>query len=324
MIVKERTVPVKIKLGKALLRRLPKNHPKRATIEQDLAKGQAGYKGEEALDFYLKRLPQKNFYIFQDLRLQHTYSYFQIDTLILSPCFAVILEVKNISGTLYFDPYFQQLIRTMNDKVEGFQDPLTQVRRQSELFKKWITEHNIPDIPIKNFVVISHPSTIITTPPENSQALQTVCHAFQLVSKIEALTNHFIKEKLSEKNLKKLNRLLIKKHNPLQYNIQHYNISQNEILKGVHCPECSFIPMARVQGAWVCANCNTRAKDAHVETIDDYFLLIRPTVTNKQLRQFLQISSPDLCNRILRALNLPCTGKGKGRIYFQSEPLEKN
>jgi hypothetical protein len=97
----------------------------------------------------LSFLPKENYLIFHDLRLKNTEYYFQIDSLILSPYFALIIEVKNIAGTLHFDPVFDQLIRKLYDTEQGLPDPLSQVRKQTNQLYKWIEAHNIPILPIE-------------------------------------------------------------------------------------------------------------------------------------------------------------------------------
>jgi hypothetical protein len=57
LIVKERSTPIKITYLEALLRRLPYDHPKRSRIEEDLFKRRGGYRGEKALDQFLKIIP---------------------------------------------------------------------------------------------------------------------------------------------------------------------------------------------------------------------------------------------------------------------------
>jgi hypothetical protein len=56
LIVKPRTIPLRIKICEAILRRLPNNHPKQDFIKEDLAKRRAGYYGEQALDYHLEFL----------------------------------------------------------------------------------------------------------------------------------------------------------------------------------------------------------------------------------------------------------------------------
>ncbi|MBU8880911.1 NERD domain-containing protein [Bacillus sp. FJAT-29790] len=107
MIAKERLIPLRMLKNEALLRRIPKHHVKRTIIEKDQTRRKAGYRGEEASDYYVNQLPDKEYTIFHDLRLLNEQNYFQMDTLILSPKFALILEIKNISGTIYFDSSFK-------------------------------------------------------------------------------------------------------------------------------------------------------------------------------------------------------------------------
>lgn len=129
MIVKKRQLPLMILKLQSLLRRLPKNHPKIPYIEENLAKKMAGYRGEHSIDYPLSFLTFQNYFILHDLRLPHNDYFFQIDTLLISPKFILMLEVKNIAGKLFFDQEFHQLVRTLNDKEEVFPDPILQVKR---------------------------------------------------------------------------------------------------------------------------------------------------------------------------------------------------
>lgn len=105
MIVKKRKVPLAIRKLRALTYRLPPNHPKLPLIMNDLKKREAGYKGECSIDFPLSFLEPKSYFIFHDLRLQDQSRFFQLDTLLISKKFALIIEVKNMAGSLYFDPH---------------------------------------------------------------------------------------------------------------------------------------------------------------------------------------------------------------------------
>ena len=108
LIVKKRKVPLAIRKLRALAYRLPPNHPKVPLIMNDLKKREAGYKGECSIDFPLSFLEPKSYFIFHDLRLQDQSRFFQLDTLLISKKFALIIEVKNMAGSLYFDPHFNQ------------------------------------------------------------------------------------------------------------------------------------------------------------------------------------------------------------------------
>ena len=70
-------------------------------------------------------------------------------------------------------------------------------------------------------------------------------------------------------------------------------------------------------GVWTCPHCKEKSKTAHIKAIEDYFLLIKPSITNSELRHFLQIDSIKSANNILKSLNLPYTGNRKGRVYHR-------
>ncbi|NHM29974.1 nuclease-related domain-containing protein [Neobacillus terrae] len=193
--------------------RLSPNHSKMPIIEEALFKRTAGYNGEVAVDYYLKFLPQKENTIFYGLRLPYEDTYFQIDTLLLSKKFALILEIKNISGTLYFDQKSEQMIRIGSDGNEqGFEDPLSQAKRQQRLLKLFIKQNGLPDLLIEYCVVISRPSTILK--PLGSPIFHKVCHAHSLNLKIEQIEKSHQKEILENKTIQKASRLLLKKHEP--------------------------------------------------------------------------------------------------------------
>lgn len=318
MIKKERKVPIYIrKIEPLLLRRLVSNHPSRAKLEDEQAKRTAGYRGEQSLDYYLTLLHDKNYHILNDLRIPHLQKhFFQLDTLILSTRFILHLEVKNISGTLYFDPELHQLIRTLEGEEMAFPDPFVQIRRQQEQFKSWLFKNKFPFIPLISLIVISNPSTIIRSAPESRSRLQKVVHAAALPEKIEHLERNHLKEILSTHDLNKLTRLLKKEDTPLDPDIlKIFHIDKKDILKGVHCPKCFFLPLKKSKRGWHCPTCNVFHKHAHIDSLKDYAYLFGPTITNQQLRDFLQISSESVAKRLLTSLNAEQRGDCKGRKY---------
>lgn len=148
MIVKHRKVPILIKKLEALYRRLPPDHSKRQAVENELTRRRSGYKGEQSLGYYLNFLPDQDYAILHNLRFNYKSHFFQLDTLILSTSFFLIIEAKNISGTLSFDPVFKQLIRTVNETVEVFPDPIPQVKHQQFQLTEYLRNTKLPSIPI--------------------------------------------------------------------------------------------------------------------------------------------------------------------------------
>jgi hypothetical protein len=317
VIAKERQIPIRVQKLEALLRRLPNNHVKRKEIEEELARRYAGYRGEQSMDFYFSYLTKKKYNILHDLRLFDKQHYFQIDTVILTPCFFLIVEVKNFLGSLFFDSSFQQLIRTYNGKEEAFQNPLTQAKRHQSKLKQLMLDTNLPIVPIDYMVVISNPQTIINTTPDYKEAILKVTTSSNFLNKVEKLQQLYKDEKVNMKEIKKISKLLVTKHTPSNPDIlKQFNIPKNDLVSGVYCQNCSSISMERQTAKWFCPNCSFSSKDAHLSSINDYSLLFDSTITNQKLRDFLIISSRTTASKLLTSMQLPFSGRGKGREYF--------
>ncbi|MDQ0214962.1 hypothetical protein J2S13_001361 [Oikeobacillus pervagus] len=314
MIMKERKRPLQLIQLEVLLRRIPKSHPKRPFMEEEFAKRITGFRGEESLDYHLGFLSNEKYAIFHDLRLSNQNRFFQIDTLIVSTNFILIIEVKNIIGTLYFDEQFQQLIRTFDGKEEGLPDPLMQVRRQQFQLYQWLERHHFPKLPIETLVVISNPTTIIKS---SHPTLAQVIHAAKLPIIIKQLEHQYNVPKLQINEIKRLTTWLKEKHVPPQIDIfRHFNIQQHEIMKGVHCPSCDFLPIVKTRGAWTCPKCKQTSEEAFVLSLKDYQILYGNIISNKQFRLFLQVPSRTTARNLLKTMNLKHIGKKKGYVYI--------
>ncbi|WP_456275551.1 nuclease-related domain-containing protein [Bacillus sp. AK128] len=316
MFIKKPEKPIQIRQLESLLRRLRQTHPAYPKLVDKLAKQKAGYQGQKALDFYLQYLPHDEYFILHDLRLYDGVHYFQIDILILSSNYVLIIEVKNIAGTLLFDPEFNQLIRIHQDKEEGFADPILQVERQSKLLEKWLTSNTtLQNIPVESLVVLSNPSTILKVISRKTQIAQKVIHSAKLLTKIEEYNRIHPVKKIADKEIKKITKLLLKKHELLLSDfLEVYEIKITDLQRGALCHTC-LLPMDRQYGKWKCLTCNSVNKQAHVTALEDYALLIKPHINNQEARILLNISSENITKRLLQSLNLPHTGKNKARRY---------
>lgn len=315
MIARERPVPMKILATETLLNRLPASFEKRPLIEKDLAKRKAGHRGELAVDYYVHKLPEKDFIILHDLRLQNDKDFFQIDTLILTPTFALNLEIKNISGTLYFDSAFKQLIRVKNETEEGFFDPISQAEHQRANLKTWLAAKNM-FMPIECLVAISNPSTVIKSSPQHDKAFEKVLHGHEILNRVGKLKKRYAEVKMTNRELTKLTKLLIKSHQPEEVDVLAlYKIEESSLLTGVQCPTCGVFGMKRIYGTWCCSKCQVKAKDAHLKAMLDYYFLRGKTINNRQFREFLHIQSGDVAQKLLKSMNLPHSGVKKARKY---------
>ncbi|PEL13580.1 nuclease-related domain-containing protein [Bacillus sp. AFS017336] len=317
MIVKERKIPTMLLKLEALLRRLPKEHSMRPIIESDFMKFKAGYNGEKKIDYYLDLLPKKEYNILHNIRVKNEDKhFFQIDTLIITSKYILILEVKNMLGNLMFERDFNQFIRLIGENEESFPNPILQVDRHQVQLRAFFDKHKLAIPPIYSFIIISNSSSVIKTTLRNSQVLENVFHKEQLPLKIQKLNEIKTNQIISPNQLRRITKTILKNHTTLNFDVlEKYNINKNEIIKGVFCPNCTTNIMKRGHGSWHC-KCAHQSKDAHIQAIYDYGYLISHFITNCECRDFLQLSSSSSASYLLKSLNLARIGLNKSSKYL--------
>ncbi|MCD5324254.1 MULTISPECIES: nuclease-related domain-containing protein [Pontibacillus] len=319
--MKERKLPPVLLQEEALLRRLPDRHGKRSILEGSLSKRWAGYRGEQALDYELKTLPFRKYFIFHDLRLRVFGSSFQIDTLVLTPQVAFLIEVKNIAGTLSLNGDGGQFTRLVNGREERLPSPLAQVKAQQSKFENWLHFHKIYSYPIVPIVAISNATSRLDI--RNTSV--RVTHLEETLEQIKALHTEY--ENRRSYDLTTLSRLLNQEHTPFHSNITSaYSIAHEEILKGIQCPQCQQYSMMRINRLWECPFCQKRSSTAHRQAIVDYFLLFNSALTNRKCCEQLLLPYPEsqqLVSKLLKRMRLSYEGSTKGRKYHRPDDMEK-
>jgi len=217
-----------------------------------------------------------------------------------------------MTGNLHFS--LDQFSQTSLNGEKGYNNPILQVQKHKEQLHDWLKKHRLPNIPIIPLVVVSNQSAIIkTTQPK---ILQHVCKVDNLQNKIMDLTSKYTKDILTERDFKKTSRLLLQEDTPHFPTIEKtHGLSTSDIITGVMCPNCLSYQMMRKDRVWVCPRCFHSSKDAHRDALLDYFLLLKPTINNKEFREFLGIDSMKTATYMLSALDLPASGEKKGRVY---------
>jgi hypothetical protein len=319
LFLNERKTPVRILQLQAAKRRLLKSNPKRALIEQDLQRRLAGLWGEKEVDKRLKRLDQEKYSIICDLRLPNgDGTYFQIDTLVLSTCFILIIEAKNIAGSLYFDLTTHQFYRIKDTgEKESFSDPVSQGRLHVQQLRQWLLRNKFSTIFIDFLITMANPHSIFYISPQGHPYAQKIAALAGLTWEIDNLEERCQKEYLTVKEIRRLGKALLKAHTPLQPSefLQYYDILFSELQPGVHCPRCEYLPLTYRNGKWDCPNCKEEYKDAYKGAANDYLLLIDSKLTNAEFRRFIQFKNADITTKMLGNMNLLICGKNRGRYY---------
>lgn len=319
LIAKKQLIPLRLLADQALLDHLPEGHLKRPTVEDDLAKLQAGWRGEQNFSYYLDMRNEDNVRIFYDLRLTLEQYVFQIDALFLTNTFASIMEVKNYSGTLQFDPGGERMIRLNGDRREGFSNPVTQVKRHGEMLSKWLAARNLPHPPLESLVIIAYASTMVACPGNIREISEKIIHAELVTSRIDTLTKKYSHDRQDSQMMTQVEQALLQEHTDPPIDVlKKFGIHSDELQRGVRCPHCHSFLMNHSYAAWICNRCGHSSKTAHEQTILNYFLLFGPTMTNKQCREFLKIEDRQLVRRLLKNMKFQPRGQGTGSgLYYE-------
>src|SRR5690606_12206460 len=110
--------------------RLSPNHNQYAIFERDYLNRLSGFNGEKSLEYYFSFLPEKDFLIFHGPRLKGAIHHFQMDFLLLTHQYFLIVEVKNLSGKITFNE-FNQMIQEKDGELKRYDDPVLQVEHQA-------------------------------------------------------------------------------------------------------------------------------------------------------------------------------------------------
>ncbi|HEX5563693.1 MAG TPA: nuclease-related domain-containing protein [Sporosarcina sp.] len=293
------------------MRRLPDHHEAIPALRSKHAAVQAGFGGEQELDkvFESYAFSMKHG-IFHDLSLASS-TYFQVDTLFITPWYAVLFEVKNIAGELTVTENPPQLIRVLDSgQVSGFKSPIAQLESNCELFQDWLYSRNIA-LPVYGAVVLAYakqridvfdtnipilfPSAVpsfIRKLPTTSPLLDDETFV-DLMMQLGSSHREFIPSSICET----------------------YSIRHSDIRTGVICPGCGFVGMVRHSRSWHCTTCGIADREAHKQAIRDWFMLFGGKMSNKDCRAFLHIEHQQTAHRILQGMGLHTEGANRNRTY---------
>ncbi|MGM8215138.1 nuclease-related domain-containing protein [Bacillaceae bacterium W0354] len=308
MILRNHVVPINLLYLQVYKKRISKNHYLFKKILEFFRREMSGFIGEKRIDYPLNKLDFKHA-ICHSLRLPYFEVHFQIDTLLLTPRFFLIIEVKNYSGIISFDPSVNKMIRTLNGKVEYYDDPLTQAEEQNFQLRQWLRDHGVPEIPIIHIVVFSNPEAILKINPSYKKHMEFVVTIHHAAHKIRELSKMHQTNHLSYSDVIKIGNTMIAEHTLAKPTIiTEFNFEKNDFLKGVICPNCGSLPINWNNRSWECWNCKGRFSNAHLYTIKDYYLLNGPTISKRQYTDFTQINNLDTASYHLKRMKLDKQG----------------
>lgn len=309
MILQDHIIPANLLLLQLLKKRIPKNHRLYNKILDLHRREMSGWIGEKRIDYPLSKLDFKKV-ICHSLRLPYYETYFQIDTLLLTSRFFLIIEIKNHSGIISFDPSVNKMIRTYNGQVDYFDDPLIQAEEQKFQLMQLMNSYGIKDIPIICIVVFTQPDAILRIDSSFTNHQKHIVTIHHTANKIREISTMFQTPRFSNSDLIKISKKLISDHQPVKPTVQNeFNFNYIDYLKGTICPECGALPLSWKNRKWECWRCKKRFVGAQINTIKDYYLLFGEKISKKQLIDFAKIDNPNRASHFLKSLKLKKEGR---------------
>lgn len=312
LILLDRQESEQHKILEALVRRLPSRHTEYIYYFEKLRRMQAGFAGEQRIDAeWLEIILPHPHYFLHDLQiLNHFGTTHQIDTVLLSPQFILILEIKNVTGILDFDESFSQFTRTtVEGNVEGMTNPFHQSRRHMEWMKGLLQQSRL-EIPVHYAVVLATKNAILS----KSLRGQPIFHVSGLRYFVRELFQQHKEVTMDEEKLFQFASKLLSMHRPIKREIV---LPVQDIVKGVLCESClNGQPMNYRYPKWYCQRCESVDNKAIFRTVEDYRLLVGESLTNKSFCEFFKIDSPNTAYKLLQKLPLKAEGTKRNRKYF--------
>jgi hypothetical protein len=288
------------------------NHPLRQEIENKIHMTEAGYSGECYVDNFLKQVTfPKHFAILKDIHIpMNENSYLQIDTLIITRKCITILEIKNIKGKILFQRTPEQLIRELNGVITTFKCPEQQLKRH--VYKlQTLLEHLKVKLPIKSLIVLAYSKTHVALPPQFAK-ITMGCDISAHIEEFNAMPDLISAQAFNNlvSSISSRSREFIPK--PLA---QTYHLELAHILTGLICPICH----QKITMQNHCSTCNISRRTLQQQAIEDWFYLVKDTITNSECVHFLELKDKFAASYLLKKLKLDTISQYKSRRYTLSQ-----
>lgn len=288
-------------------RRISPSHEKIDKIMEELSLQEAGEFGEKYILNILSEhhLPEQP-YIFHNVNL-YCITRMQIDCLLISPSWCLVIEIKNLIGELTFlsDPL--QLICEKDGQRIAYRSPEAQLNQYIFGLREFFNRHQI-QMPIFGVILLPFTNAIIIKPPSKYPLVigkGIINHIWNLPRK-SVVNPQKVVEVLMESMIDEWNYFPLTKH---------FRVHPADLKNGVECPNCGHIPMKRLQRTWACEACGHHDMNAHVQALKDYYMLIDKTISPKEAIEFLQLRNRYEAKRILKANSIRSFGATSSRKY---------
>lgn len=296
--------------------RIPHDHPQKTFIEAQMNNMKIGYRGEAKLLRFLEEVnfKQSPLVIRNFLTRVHQKRIIQIDYLLVTRKYLLIIEVKNIAGHIQFNSNPPQMIRTLEGRPSQAMDcPFVQLDRNLDGFIA-----SLPDskLPIYTSLVWANSSTTFDLPFEAPHLFLTLKKVPLMIQELEKLP-----DLLSNKQFNALKKRIVQKAQSFQEQsfCDRYQINPLDLRKGLYCVECYQLLTKSIR-TWICTNCKLNATQFVDVNVLSLFSIQNPQLTITDIRNHLPELQSRQVRKVLDSYGYISKGNTKSKRYFK--PME--
>lgn len=269
----------------------------------------AGQDGEKkVLSFLREALHHQSATVLHDfhVRIPNAYA-IQIDFIVFTKSYILLLEVKNIKGSIRLQHSPAQLVRTMDGVTQAMDCPFTQMTRNVLQFKKLLGNQQLP---IYTAIVWTNRSAVI------EPLLFDAPHPLLFLKQLPGFISRLPTDEVNGLSVSRLVKQTQMKATLFrQINLcERYAINPLELTGGLQCMNC--YSLARLfEKSWVCMKCKCRINTMLTENICLLFHFVGEELPLRTFQQFI----PSLRSRNLKELilsgRIQISGNRRGRHY---------
>lgn len=297
-----------------LIARIPPDHRKVNYLREQLYRIGAGYSGECNVDSYIERSRfPKSTKIFTDVHLRISPKFtFQIDTLIITERYVLIVEVKNIKGTIRFvqnPPHLEQVLETGHEAV--IDCPVYQIESNKLNLDEWFFQRGI-NLKTIGLVVLANPNTKVKDVPQDFP----IIYKKQIPFYLQSLRRS--EPVLSPAQINEISRKIAieqQEFNPFPL-CSYFNIDHQDLRTGFVCHYCNQLLQRKSSRTWCCQSCEKDVKNPYESGISDWFMLVKNSLTNEECRKFLDLKDSNAARYVLSTSLLVKKGKSTRTFYI--------
>lgn len=296
-----------------LIARLPVNRSEKDEFEGLYQRVKIGFSGELKVDYFLESLGLPNSVrVLKNIELSvGEDSSFQIDTLIISAKYILLLEVKNIAGELTFESSPHQLVRNLKGQITKMDCPITQLVNTKSYFEKWLRQRGF-QVAVIGKVILANQQAFVKSAPKDAPIL-FMKELPSILRKLESYSDIMGEEERLHLIEKIKQDQVVYDPFPLS---EYFRLDPNLLKKNQLCPNCNLSLVYVNHKTRHCTNCRVDVRTNYESALQDWFMVFKGTITNRECQEFLGLKTRHQASHAIKVAGLKKVGQSVATKYI--------